>query len=347
MCSISKVLERLIYNNIINHVSSSISDFQFGFLQHRSTIHQLLLFLSTIFNSFDQRSQTDCIYLDLQKAFDTVTHNELLFKLWSIGITGSLWELFRLYLLSCFQCVSINNGLSDKLPVISGVPQGSILGPILFIIYINDLPSNVSSSIILMFADDTKYYRPISCPNDSLLLLQDLNSISEWCVAWNLSFNSTKCAALQFSHSPPYSSSTYYLNGDSISDMVCHCDLGVIMSRDLSWSNHYDYISAKANKTLGPICRSFHHTSSILTKRTVYISIIRPQILYGSQIWRPHLIKDITKIENIQRRASIFILNDFLSDYKSRLTSLHTHVLFVPFPHNSLNHFNQFHHLGY
>ena len=278
------VLERLIYNNIIEHVSSSISDFQFGFLQHRSTIHQLLLFLSTIFNSFDQRSQTDCIYLDLWKAFDSVPHNELLFKLWSISITGSLWELFWSYLLSHSQCVSINNSLSDKLPVISGVPQGSILDPILFIIYINVLPSTVSSSIILMFADDTKCYRPISCPNDCLLLQRDLDYISEWCVAWNLSFNSTKCAALHFSHSPP---SSYYLNGDSISDMVCHRDLGVIMFKDLSWSNHYDYISAKAYKTLGLIRRSFHHTSSIPTKRALYMFIIRPQILYGSQIWGP------------------------------------------------------------
>ena len=142
-------------------------------------------------------------------------------------------------------------------------------------------------------------------------------------MAWNLSFNSTKCAALHFSHSPSSSSSTYYLNGDSISDMVCHHDLGVIMSGDLSWSNHYHYISAKAYKTLGLIRRSFHHISSISTKRTLYISIIRPQILYGSQIWCAHLIKDITKIENIQRRASKFILNDFLSDYNSRLTSLH------------------------
>ena len=323
LCSISKVLERLIYNNIIDHVSSCISDSQFGFLQHHSTIHQLLLFLCTTFNSFDQRSKTDCIYLDLRKAFDTVPHNELLFKFWSIGITGSLWELFQSYLWSRSQCVSINNSLSDKLPVISGVPQGSILGPILFIIYINDLPSTVSSSIILMFADDTKCYRPISCPNDSLLLQRDLDSISEWRAAWNLSFNSTKCAALHFSRSPSSSSSTYYLNGDSISDMVCHRDLGVIMSRDLSWSNHYDYISAKAYKTLGLIRHSFHHISSISTKRTLYISLIRPQILYGSQIWRPHLIKDIIKIENIQRRASKFIPNDFLSDYKSRLTSLH------------------------
>ena len=123
-----------------------------------------------------------------------------------------------------------------------------------------------------MFADVTDL-------NDYLLLQQDLDSISEWCVAWNLSFNSTKCAALHFSCSLP---SSYYLNGDSNSDMVCQCDLGVIMSRDLSWSNHYDYISAKAYKTLGLIRRSFHHTRSIPTKRVLYI---RQQIFYGSQIW--------------------------------------------------------------
>ena len=174
-----------------------------------------------------------------------------------------------------------------------------------------------------MFADVTKCYRPIGCPSDCLLLQRDLDSISEWSVAWNLFFNSTKCAALHFSRSPLSSSSTNYLNGDSISDMVCHRDLGVIMSKDLSWSNHYDYISAKAYKTLGLIRCSFHHTSSIPTKRALYMSIIRPQILYGSQIWHPHLIKDITKTENIQRRASKFILNDFLSDYKSCLPSLH------------------------
>ena len=325
LCSISKVFEKLIYNNVIDHVSSFISDFQFGFHQHYSTTHQLLLFLSSIFNSFGQRSQTDCIYQDLRKAFDTVPHNELLFKLWSIGITGNLWELFRSYLSFRSQCISINGILSDNLPVISGVPQGSILGPILFLIYVNDLPSIASSSTALMFADDnvTKCYRSISCPDDCLLLQQDLDSISDWCATWNLSFNSNKCATIHFSHSSPSTISTYCLNGDLISDTDHHRDLGIIMSSDLSWSNHYDSISAKAYKTLGLIRCSFYHTSSIYTKKVLYTSIIRPQILYGSQIWRPYLIKDIISIENIQRRATKFILNDFVSDYKFRLASLH------------------------
>ena len=118
--------------------------------------------------------------------------------------------------------------------------------------------------------------------------------------------------------------------------MVCHRDLGVIMSGDLSWSKHYDYISAKAYKTLGLIHCSFCHTSSIPTKRALYMSIIRPQILYGSQIWHPHLIKDITEIENIQRCASKFNLNDFLSGYKSRLSSLHILPFMLPMELNDI-----------
>ena len=189
-----------------------------------------------------------------------------------------------------------------------------LLGPILFLIYVNDLPSTASSSTALMFADDTKCYRSISSPDDCLLLQQDLDSISDWCATWNLSFNSNKCATIHFSRSSPPTTSTYRLNGDLISDTDHHRDLGIIMSSDLSWSNHYDSISAKAYKTLGLIRRSFYHT-----KKVLYTSIIRPQILYGSQIWRPYLIKDIISIENIQRRATKFILNDFVSDYKFHL----------------------------
>ena len=310
LCSISKVFEKLIFN-IIDHVSSFVSDFQFGFCQHYSTTHQLLLFLSSIFNSFDQRSQTDCIYLDLRKAFDTVPTMSFCssFGPLALLVTSGSYLSFR------SQCVSINGILSDNLPVISGVPQGSILGPILFLIYVNDLPSTASSSTALMFADDTKCYRSISCPDDCLLLQQDLDSISDWCTTWNLSFNSNKCATIHFSRSSPPTTSTYHLNGDLISDTDHHQDLG-IMSSDLSWSNHYDSISAKAYKTLGLIRCSFYHTSSIYTKKVLYTSIIRPQILYGSQIWRPYLIKDIISIENIQRHATKFILNDFVSDYK-------------------------------
>jgi hypothetical protein len=154
LCTISKVLERVVYNHIIDFVTQSISPRQFGFLRKRSTLQQLLIFLNTLYNSFTDNTSTDVI--DFKKAFDSVAHNELLVKLWEFGITGNLWKWFRAYLGHRRQYVSLNGCTSNTLPVISGVPQGSILGPILFLVFVNDLPSSVFSSTLYLFADDTK-----------------------------------------------------------------------------------------------------------------------------------------------------------------------------------------------
>ena len=131
LCIISKTLERIAYDKIISFVSSHISSRQFGFRQNHSTVQQLLIFLNSIYESFGSTTQTGVIYLDFKKAFDSVAHNELLFKLWCFGIQGNLWKWFRGYLASKMQCVTIGSSISALLPVISGVPQGSILGPLL------------------------------------------------------------------------------------------------------------------------------------------------------------------------------------------------------------------------
>ena len=155
----SKVLERIIYNKIINHISKDINPHQFGFTKNSSTLQQMLIFLDQIINS---PQQTDVIYLDISKAFDTVSHSILLNKLWSIGITGTLWTWFKDYLSNRYQRVTINNSYSDLLPINSGVPQGSILGPLLFLVYINDMSSYIHHSQLLKFADDTKCFCHIS-----------------------------------------------------------------------------------------------------------------------------------------------------------------------------------------
>ena len=174
---ISKVLESIIHKHVYNFISSTMSHHQFGFLRKRSTLQQLLSFLNKIYES-DFNSQTDVIYLDFRKAFDSVAHNELLLKLWNIGICGKLWKRFEAYLLCRQQRISINNSFSDHLPVVSGMPQGSILGPLLFLIIINNLPDLVSNAAVCLFAEDTKCHHRISNPYDVLLLQHDLTALT-------------------------------------------------------------------------------------------------------------------------------------------------------------------------
>ena len=221
------------------------------------------------------------------------------------------------------QCVILNGFISDPLPVISGVPQGSILGPLLFLIFVNDIPDSVTSSTSFLFADDTKCLKTTTCLSECVSLQRDLQYLSGWSQKWNLTFNEHKCVLLRFfpGHSP-HLTYKYSINSKQISAHDHHRDLGVIMSSNLSWNEHLKYILSKAYKTLGLIRRTFCSAHNPSTKKILYLSLVRPQLMYCSQIWRPHLLKDIITLEKVQRRATKFILNDFTSDYKSRLMEL-------------------------
>ena len=214
------------------HISRHISPLQFGFSRNCSTLQQMLIFLDHIINS---PLQSDVVYFDISKAFDTVSHGILLNKLWLIGITGVLWTWFKCYLTNCYQRVAINNFSSDLLPVISGVPQGSILGPLLFLVYINDMPEYIRHSLLLIFADDTKCLKHIHSITDHNTLQEDINSLFTWCQDPDLNFNLKKCVHLSFKHNID---TTYTLSDITIPCNMCHKDLGIILSSDLSWNNH-------------------------------------------------------------------------------------------------------------
>ena len=333
LCILSKVLERIVFNHLNKFICeyNIISDNQFGFRRCHSTVQQLLLFLSKVNDSFDNNASCDTIYLDFRKAFDSVPHNELLFKLWKIGITSNVWYWLKDYLTERNQCVSINGCSSAFLPVISGVPQGSILGPLLFVLYINDLPFHLLSSSLFLFADDTKCHKQILTPADIHLLQQDLELLSTWSGDWKLSFNEYKCLLLRFNAKYGISTNTfahlssdhqYTINGLPIVCCNQHKDLGIVMSPDLNWESHITFISSKAYKKLGLLRRTFSSAVSIWAKRSLYLTLVRSQLVYCSQIWRPSFVKDISSLERIQRRATKFILGDYTSSYKSRLLSL-------------------------
>ena len=196
------------------------------------------------------------------------------------------------------------------------------MGPLLFLIFVNDIPSSIGCSQIFLFADDAKCLKKVSTPSDCRLLQNDLLRLSLWSQKWHLQFNAKKCVVLRFSPKFPRVIVDYTINNTEIQVLNCHRDLGILLSSDLKWNNHLKFIASRAYKVLGLIRRSFSSGLDTKAKKNLYILLVRSQLSYGSQIWRPHLVKDIIMLERIQRRATKYILNDYKSDYKHRLLSL-------------------------
>ena len=265
----------------------------------------------------------EAVYLDFKKVFDTVPHQELLYKLWLSGITGPLWRWFQCYLLNRQHFTCIDGVASACLPVSSGVPQGSILGPLLFIFYTNDLPSNLQSPVY-MFADDTKLLRVITSFNDNVELQSDLDSISEWCNLWKLNLNESKCSSLFFSL---WSSTgpSFAIKDSPVDQASTHRDLGIIVSADLSWSHHISKVRSLAYNTLYFVRRnvSVQPSSPSAVLKSLYVSLVWSKFLYFCQLWSPRSLKDITRLETVQRRATRFMVPlSHCLDYKGCLTEL-------------------------
>lgn len=322
LCILSKVMESIVYNKIIDFLRPKLSKAQFGFLPHRSSIIQLLTCYQEVVDAFECRMPTDILYLDLKKAFDSVPHQELLFKLWRMGVTGSLWSWFQAYLKNRLHFVHYKGFSSPTLPVLSGVPQGSVLGPLLFLIYINDIPTAVNFSSAFLFADDAKLLKSLASDLDSALLQEDLDSVGTWSADWSVRLNALKCAQLHFSLKESESAVDYFINSAMVMCSSSYKDLGITVTPSLSWSAHIDRICARAYRMLHVIKRNVPPNSSIVLRKRMYLALVRSHLCYASQLWRPHLVKDVRSLERVQRRASKFILHDYSSDYKERLISL-------------------------
>ena len=323
---ICRILESIIRDNIDLYLTENnlLSKYQYGFRSGRSCTMQLIDALEQWTHALNEGTDTDIILLDFSKAFDSVSHKRLLNKLDQYGITGKMKSWIHSFLTNRTQFVQVNNSISNSDKVLSGVPQGSVLGPTLFLLYINDLPDCVTSKT-LIFADDTKIFKPITSPNDIKMFQADIDSLHEWSSQWGLKFNSSKCVHLHigikhdFNHI--YTMMDQCGSKSPIKRSLSERDLGVIVSTDLKPKGHIDHITSKANKVLSCIRRSF----SYIDKNTfivLYKSLVRPILEYASPTWSPFLLKDIRKIEQVQRRATKLIPNIKDLSYPARLASL-------------------------
>ena len=280
---ISLILERILFNFTYPKVRHLIKRQQHGFMKSRSTISQLIIYLDSIYSSCDKNSPGLAIYFDVRKAFDSVPHHLLLAKLVILGFDFEFLQLFESYLTNRYQCVVINQSISSPLPVTSGVPQGSVLGPLLFILFINDMTDDVLNSEFYLFADDLKI-KSSSAPS---LVQKDIDSLFNWSTNNHLQFHSAKCKVLNFGG---YDDSIQFLLGSDILPFVDEIkDLGIIVSNNLSWKSHLNTKLIKCSRLFYFLKRNIPFSVSCSRKKLLYNTLILSILLYGAPAWCPSL----------------------------------------------------------
>ena len=318
-----KILESLIRRRVTTHMKENqlFTPSQYGFVENRSTTLQLLHTLEDWIRNLDDDLYTDVAYLDFQKAFDSVPHERLLLKTSSYGIQGKILNWIRAFLKDRTQAVKVNGSSSSLFQVQSGVPQGSVLGPTLFVLYINDLPDIVDSTVKL-YADDAKLYRAIRGPEDNKTLQDDLKALGEWSQRWQLNFNPNKCSMLRIR---PRNSTcelyTYKMGSVELEWQEAEKDLGVLMDQRLSFQDEISARIAKANRIVGTIRRTFSFLNADMMK-TLFKALVRPHLEYGAPIWSPALRKDVDRLEQVQRRATKMVPELRQLSYPNRLKRL-------------------------
>ena len=233
----------------------------------------------------------------------------------------------RNYLKDRKQSVVINNCKSSTRDVLSGVPQGSILGPSLFLLFLNDMTQGLSPGTqVCMYADDTKIWREIHGENDHIILQQDIDYLMDWALRNKMNFHPSKCKALMVSHNKPPLADIlpeiqfYYKMGNSIIDYCdSEKDLGVNINCTLNWTSHCDTVYSKANQMFGLLKRICHFVNNTNMKRSLYLSLVRSQFEHCPIVWKPSSITAIKKLENIQKRSFKWILGDDNISYSSDL----------------------------
>ena len=316
---ICKIIESILKDSILDHLDkfSLINDSQHGFSKGRSCLTNLLVFMEEITHSLDEGNSVDVIYLDFAKAFDKVPYRRLFSKLRSHGIGGKVTQWIEAWLTNRKQKVGLNKKYSDWSSVVSGVPQGSVLGPLLFLIYINDLDVGIISKLG-KFADDTKVARGVSNDREVDILREDLCNIFQWSVDWQMLFNLDKCTVIHLGSKNPQRE--YKMGNNILKKSKQERDLGVIIDSSGKSTEQCIMAVKKANTVLGMIKRNIVYKSKDVIVR-LYKALVRPKLEYCVQAWCPYLKKDISILERVQKRATKMIEGYTNMSYEDRLSN--------------------------
>lgn len=317
-----KLLEHVMHSTVMDHFDEHniLCEEQHGFRTRRSCETQLILTFDKIARNIDQGFQTDIILLDFSKAFDKVPHQRLLLKLAHYGVRGRTLEWIKDFLSNRTQSVVLEGQSSSPLDVLSGVPQGTVLGPLLFLAYINDIPDCTTSDARL-FADDCLVYREIRNKADASKLQNDLTSLEAWEQKWQMCFHPEKCIVIRITNKRQPLQTQYQLHGHQLEVVDSGKYLGVTISHDLQWTKHISSTIGKATRTLGFLRRNLGRCKPSV-KASAYCTLIRPSIEYASSVWDPHQSTLTKEIEQVQRRAARFVFNQYTDTSPGCVTSL-------------------------
>lgn len=321
-CVCSKLMEHIISSSLMTFLieNNVLLNSQHGFRKGLSCETQLLMTYHDIAEKLDRGKQMDLVFLDFSKAFDRVPHQRLLLKLKSYGVDDRTLNWIEGFLSNRTQRVTADSVSSDLIAVLSGVPQGSVLGPLLFLIYINDINKDLASCIRL-FADDCLIYRSIETSKDIDSLQSDLDRIFDWCESWNMVLNIKKCAVVRVNRKETVinGSHPYTINGEHLNITNSYKYLGVRICDNLQWNEHVETVVGKANRTLRLMKRALGACPADV-KAAAYVSLVRPQLEYASMVWDPYQGSLKADIEKVQNRAARFVTNIY--DRQSSITAI-------------------------
>jgi hypothetical protein len=320
---VCKLMEQLVKENILQHMIDNvlICNEQHGFLSGRSCVTNMLETLDYWTKLIDEKKPIDVLYLDFKKAFDTVPHGRLITKLRMYNIHPETVQWVEDFLSDRQQRVCINGDQSDWSNVSSGIPQGSVLGPILFIIYINDLPKDLISKTNI-FADDTKASSEVD-ETGNTKLQTDIDTLQAWTDKWQLQFNVDKCSILHLGKNNPKHTYTMNIEGheEPLKATQSEKDLGITVDEKLGFKAHTQNVTKNANKVLGVINRNFKYLPE---KHYVglYKTMVRSKLEYGNAVWSPMFESEKDRLERVQRRATKNIKRLRDMSYSQRLMEL-------------------------